>query len=99
MCRLGFGLVTQIVSAKFRCPPLTPVIASDSGAFWFLTSNNLELLVKVLDGRAFNEKFWVFIESASGLEYTVTTDRATGVVKTYFNPAGAYTSPADTPAF
>ena len=75
-------------------------IASDSGSFWFLSENNLELLVKVLDGRPLNAKFWVFIGSASGLEYTITvTDTSNGAVKTYFTPAGTLASTADTSAF
>ena len=57
-------------------------------------------MVKVLDGRGFNNKIWVFIGSASGLEYTITvTDTTTTAVKTYFNAAGSLTSTADTAAF
>jgi len=75
-------------------------ITTDTGAFWFLSANNLELMVKVLDGRGFNNKIWVFIGSASGLEYTITvTDTTTTAVKTYFNAAGSLTSTADTAAF
>jgi hypothetical protein len=94
------------VQATFRVPPgqtataQSTGIAADSGAFWFFSANNLELLVKVLDGRAFNQKFWVFIGSGSGVEYTVTvTDTTNGAVKTYFNPFGTLTSTADISAF
>lgn len=94
------------VEATFRVPPGDTAaahstgIASDSGAFWFFSPNNLELLVKVLDGRAFNAKFWVFIGSGSGVEYTVTvTDTTNGAVKTYVNPFGTLASTADIQAF
>jgi len=95
------------VQATFRSPQsanpqAAPAlgITSDSGAFSFFSANNLELLVKVLDGRAFNGKFWVFIGSGSGVEYTVTvTDTTTGAVKTYFNPSGTLMSTADILAF
>ncbi len=95
------------VQATFRppqsaSPQAAPAlgITSDSGAFSFFSANNLELLVKVLDGRAFNGKFWVFIGSGSGVEYTVTvTDTTTGAVKTYFNPSGTLMSTADVLAF
>jgi len=75
-------------------------ITPDSGAFWFFTGNNLDLLVKVLDGRTFNGKMWVFIAAASNIEYTVTvTDTLTAAVKTYFNPQGTLASIADIQAF
>jgi photosynthesis system II assembly factor YCF48-like protein len=75
-------------------------MTSDTGSFWFFSSNNLELVVKVLDGRAFNNKFWVFYGALSNVEYTITvTDTATGKVKTYFNPQGQLASVADTAAF
>jgi hypothetical protein len=75
-------------------------ITPESGAFWFITDDNLELLVKVVDGRAFNGKMWVFIGAASNIEYTVTvTDTVTGAVKTYLNPQGTLASVADIQAF
>ena len=56
--------------------------------------------MKVLDGRAFNNKFWVFYGALSNVEYTVTvTDTQTGAVKTYFNSQGNLASVADTAAF
>ncbi|MDQ2871037.1 MAG: hypothetical protein M3S32_09860, partial [Acidobacteriota bacterium] len=94
------------VQATFRVPPgqtataQSTGIAADSGAFWFFSPNNLELLVKVLDGRAFNAKYWVFIASGSGVEYTVTvTDTTNAAVKTYVNPFGTLASTADIQAF
>ena len=76
------------------------VLTSDTGAFWFFSANNLELIVKVVDGRAFNNYFWVFAGALSDVEYTITvTDTQTGAVKTYFNPQGRLASVADTAAF
>lgn len=73
---------------------------SDTGDFWFYSPNNIDVVVKVLDGRGFNNKFWVFIGSLSNVGYTVTvTDTATGAVKTYTNPPGTVGSVADTAAF
>ena len=75
-------------------------ITSDSGAFWFFSANNLEVLVKVLDGHAFNNKTWVFIASATNVEYTVTvSDTATAASRTYVNPAGNLASIVDLQAF
>ncbi len=75
---------------------LTP----DTGYFWFFASANVELMIKVLDGRPLNGKFWVFYGALSNVEYTITvTDTATGAVKTYLNPSGTQASVADTSAF
>jgi hypothetical protein len=76
--------------------PLTP----DTGDFWFFTANNIDLVVKVLDGRAFNNHFWVFFGALSDVNYTITvTDTQTGSVKTYENPSGHIASNADITAF
>lgn len=81
-------------------PAAATGITLESGAFWFFTPDNLDLLVKVVDGRAVNGKMWVFIGAASNIEYTVTvTDTATSAVKTYSNPQGTLASIADIQAF
>ncbi len=47
------------------------------------------LLIKVVDGRAANGKFWVFAGGLSDVEYTITvTDAQTGAVRTYTNAEG-----------
>ncbi|MFN2385340.1 MAG: WD40/YVTN/BNR-like repeat-containing protein [Thermoanaerobaculia bacterium] len=75
-------------------------IADDTGAFWFFDSANLELMIKVLDARPINGRFWVFFGALSDIEYTVTvTDLVTGAVKRYDNPQGRLASVADTSAF
>jgi len=73
---------------------------ADTGNFWFYGPSNIDVVVKVLDGRSINGRFWVFIGSLSNVGYTVTvTDTATGTVKTYTDPPGTLTSIADTSAF
>ncbi|MEM7351244.1 MAG: hypothetical protein AAF657_10590 [Acidobacteriota bacterium] len=63
--------------------------SEDSGLFWFFSDTNWEVLVKVLDGCAFNQHFWVFAAATTDVEYTLrVTDTLTGVVATYFNPLG-----------
>lgn len=75
-------------------------LSSDSGSFWFFTSGNLELNIKVVDGRAVNNHFWVFFGALSDVEYTITvTDMDTGAQQTYTNPQGQLASVADTSAF
>jgi hypothetical protein len=75
-------------------------LSSDTGYFWFFSSGNVELVVKVLDGRVLNNKFWVFYGALSDVEYNLTvTDTATGAVRVYANPEGRLASVADTSAF
>jgi hypothetical protein len=73
---------------------------SESGSFWFFGPDNLELTVKVLDGRPVNGHFWTFFGALSDVEYWVTvTDTTTGVARTYHNPPGTLCGQADTAAF
>ncbi len=75
-------------------------LTADAGYFWFLDDANLELFVKVLDGRAVNGSYWVLFGALSDMEYAVTvTDTATGAVRTYHNPAHHQASTADVNAF
>lgn len=75
-------------------------IADDTGSFWFFGPANLELMIKVLDGRGVNGRYWVFFGALSDVEYEITvTDTATGAVRTYRNEQGTLASIADTSAF
>jgi ELWxxDGT repeat protein len=83
-------------TGKGKAVPLT----GDTGSFWFFDAANIELVVKVLDGRAFNDHFWLFFGALSNVEYTLTvTDSQTGTVRTYKNSSGRFASVADTGAF
>jgi hypothetical protein len=61
-----------------------------SGAFWFFGPENTELLVKVLDGCAINEHFWVFFSAATDLGFEVRIEDLVveGPPKIYSNQAG-----------
>ncbi len=75
-------------------------LTGDTGCFWFFTPNNLELMIKVLDARTVNGKFWVFFGALSDVAYTITiTDLTTGAVKTYSGVQGTQSSGNDTSAF
>lgn len=74
---------------------------SDLGSFWFFSPNNVELLVKALDGCAINGHYWIF---GSGLTNVgvrmLVTDTHTDRQKTYENPLGQAFAPIlDTQAF
>src|SRR4051794_12803265 len=84
------------IAGKGQAVPLT----DDTGSFWFFDNANLELVVKVLDGRPVNGHFWVYYGALSDVEYRITvTDTQTGVQEIYVNPAGRLASAADTSAF
>jgi len=71
-----------------------------SGAFWFFGPQNIELVVKALDGRGLNNRFWFFYGALSDVQYTITVlDTVTGVRKRYRNPAGNLCGKGDTDAF
>jgi hypothetical protein len=84
------------LSGNGQTAPLT----GDIGFFWLLSPANLELAVKVLDGRAVNGHFWIFSGALTDFHYVLKiTDTATGAIRTYDNPAGRLTSFVDTSAF
>lgn len=55
-------------SGKGRAVELT----NESAGFWFFDHKNLEVTVKVLDGRAVNGHWWVFIASMTDLAAKIT---------------------------
>ncbi|MEM9598765.1 MAG: hypothetical protein AAGD06_31145, partial [Acidobacteriota bacterium] len=84
------------VEGRGQAVPLT----GDTGYFWFFDDANVELVVKVLDGRPLNGNFWVFYGALSNVEFTLTvTDTVTGEVQEYRNPEGTFASVGDTSAF
>ena len=94
--RVAWAVPSQGSAGQAAAIPLT----GDTGAFWFFTANNIELVVKVVDGRAFNGKFWVFAGALTDVRYTLTVrDLQTGTVRVYEHPAGVLESLADTAAF
>lgn len=71
-----------------------------SGLFWFFGPQNIELAVKILDGRPVNDHWWVFYASLTNVEFTLTVhDTATGQVREYQNPPRNFASRGDTLAF
>jgi hypothetical protein len=75
-------------------------LTEDTGGFWFFDPDNLELTVKVIDGRRVNEHFWFFYGALTNVEYQITvTDRETGATRVYENPPRVFGSFGDTRAF
>ena len=83
-----------------NAPAQAVSLTGDTGYFWFFSANNVEITLKVVDGRAFNGFFWAFYAALSDVAYTITiTDMDTGAVRTYSNPQGTLASVADVIAF
>ncbi|MCP4658304.1 MAG: PKD domain-containing protein, partial [bacterium] len=77
---------------------MVPFGSDDSGLFWFFDAANWEMLVKVLDGCAVNDHYWVFAAATTNVEYTLeVTDTETAGSRSYFNELGV-SSPATTDA-
>jgi hypothetical protein len=71
-------------------------LTADTGYFWFFAETNVEVILKILDGRTINGHFWVFYGALSNVEYTIrVTDTVTGHTKTFFNPLRNLASVAD----
>ncbi len=74
--------------------------AGTTGYMSFFSPGNIELAVKVLDGVAINNAFWVFAAGLTDVDYRLTvTDRVGGVSRTYTNPSRAFCGLSDTSAF
>jgi hypothetical protein len=76
-------------------------LTSDTGYLWFFDASNVEMVVKVLDACALNNKYWVFAGGLTNVNVVMTvTDLQTGTSKTYTNPASTEFQPIqDTSAF
>ncbi|HKD19900.1 MAG TPA: hypothetical protein VKG23_18760, partial [Thermoanaerobaculia bacterium] len=86
------------VQATFRSPTVTSGVGQSapisdvSGSFWFFDAANLEIIVKVLDGSAVNDHFWVLYGALSDVEFSITvTDAVTGAIQSYFSQQNPYT--------
>ncbi|MEM8933189.1 MAG: hypothetical protein AAGE94_18520, partial [Acidobacteriota bacterium] len=63
---LGDGFYAEVTWRDFEDATgigIARPLSSDTGAFWFFDDANLELTVKVLDGRPINGAHWVFYGS------------------------------------
>ncbi len=62
-------------------------LTSDTGYFWFFSDDNVELIIKVLDGCGINGHYWIFAGGLTDVRVTINvTDTTTGDVQTFENP-------------
>lgn len=76
-------------------------LTADTGYFWFFGTDNVEVIVKVLDACGFNARYWVFGAGLTDVEVLLrVTDTQTGAVRSYTNQLGTPFKPLqDTNAF
>ncbi len=76
-------------------------LTADTGAFWFFSSSNVEVVIKVLNGCGSNSRYWAFAGGLTNVNVILTvTDTQTGAIRTYINPQGTAFEPIqDTNAF
>lgn len=68
--------------------PLPDLSTGETGFLWFFQPENIELVIKILDGRVINDHFWLFWGGLSDVEYTIrVTDTSEGTETTYTNEA------------
>ena len=75
-------------------------LTDDTAYFWFFDQDNVELVIKSLDGCGVNGRFWTFGAALTDVEVDIRVDdTATGQSVAYFNPAGPFAPILDTDAF
>jgi hypothetical protein len=73
-------------SGKAQAIPLAQLGVVHGGAFWFFGGDNPEILLKIVNGCALNDRYWAFLSGTTNVGFTVTVDdtlRANS--KTYTN--------------
>ena len=69
-------------------------LTDDSGYFWFFDPTNIEAVMKVLNGCAINNAYWVFLAGLTNVEVATTvTDTQMGAVYSNTNPQGTAFAP------
>lgn len=97
-----FAITAEWMDFDLTRARANPVVFSDdTGYFWFFEDGNVELIVKVIDGCGFNQRFWVFAGGLTNVEVELRVeDTQTGQVNVYDNTLGNPFQPIqDTDAF
>ncbi|MEO8430275.1 MAG: hypothetical protein ABI592_02120 [Acidobacteriota bacterium] len=103
LCLSGnrFAVTARWTTASASGPGQAAALTEDAGYFTFFDSQNVEVVAKVLNGCAVNNRTWVFVTGLTNVGVVVTVvDRETGAVKAFENPNGTPFQPVlDTEAF
>jgi len=98
---LGLGGSRFQVSVVDQQPGASPAavqLSDSAGYFTFFGSANVELTIKIVDGRAVNGHFWIFVASMTDtpLTLTVTDTQAGNCASSNTCPTRTYTNPPHT---
>ncbi|HVT16013.1 MAG TPA: sialidase family protein [Thermoanaerobaculia bacterium] len=98
--RFQAGAVWQTADGSSG-PGQAVALTADTGYFWFFDPGNVEVVLKVLNGCAVSQSYWVFAAGLTDVHVITTVkDMQTGMTRTYRNPPGTPFLPLqDTGAF
>ena len=103
ICALGRFLIRAEWSHEGLDPQAASAIVDteQAGRFWFFDAANTELVIKVVDGCDFNQRFWIYLAGLTTLDATVEiVDTVTGAERRYHHSAGSNFTPiSDIEAF
>jgi|GEM_PF-4036426 len=99
--QIGVTFATGTTGGAGHAIRLASLGVSHGGLFWFFDGTNPEILLKVLNGCALNQHFWVFASATTDVGFMVTvTDTRDGRCQVYRNQSGTAAPPIqDTSAF
>ena len=92
ICALGRFLIRADWSAEGLDPqPASAIVdTTQAGRFWFFDAANTELVIKVVDGCDFNQRYWIYLAGLTTLDATVEiVDTVSGAEKRYHHSAGS----------
>jgi hypothetical protein len=96
-----FGVAARWTTATQSGNAFATKLTNDSGYLWFFSSENIETVVKILNGCGVNGRYWFFSGGLTdqGVDITVT-DTKNGTTRTYNSLRGSAFQPIqDTSAF
>jgi hypothetical protein len=69
-------------------------LTDDSAYMWFFTSDNVEVVAKVLNGCALNDAYWFFAGGLTNVQVVINvTDSVSGKITGYHNDQGTAFQP------
>ncbi|HEY8020464.1 MAG TPA: hypothetical protein VIH93_05160 [Thermoanaerobaculia bacterium] len=89
------------MSPSLGGPAQVVSLTDDTGYLWFFSAENVEIVVKVLDGCGVNRHYWVFVGGLTNVDLCLrVADTQTEGFTNYCHPAGTPFQPVqDTSAF
>jgi hypothetical protein len=105
---IGGRFQMSVASQQAGAKPAAVHLSDSGGYFTFFDPSNVELTAKIVDGRAVNDHYWVFIASMTNTPLTITiTDTQAGncggskscPTRTYSNPPNTNQNFIDVTAF